>query len=94
MRAQIQQQRWNRSSQIGTKSGIVKQYKKYFSDAENVFYEDSKLMKELETINWCWKKVLVVFLLNLTFWSLIWSISPYPRACPKHATCGVYINCH
>ena len=37
-RGQTQEELWNRRSQIGTQSRIMKQYERYFSDDENVFY--------------------------------------------------------
>jgi len=51
-------------------------------------------MKQDGLINYCWKKIVFLFIVNLIIWTLFWSIKPYDKTCPRHATCGAYINCH
>ena len=52
------------------------------------------MMKEDACIDYIWKTMLVIFLLLSILWLGIYSIQPYGKQCPRHATCGAFINCH
>jgi hypothetical protein len=90
----LAQPRWNSESQLGTKSKMVLQAKKYFKDTDNVFHSDTRLMKEKGCWDCLFWPLIILVLFFSGLWGAIYSISPYDKECPKHATCEAYVNCH
>ena len=70
------------------------QYEKFFDNTDNVFIEETAMMREEAWIDYVWWKLIAVFVINLFIWVAIASIKPYGNPCPRHATCGAFINCH
>lgn len=90
----LSKQKWDSKSQLGTKSKMVLQAKKHFKDTDNVFHEDTELMKKKDFWDCLFWPLIILFLIFGGFWLGVWSIDAYDKPCPKHATCGAYAKCH
>src|SRR5690349_20840718 len=70
------------------------QFKKYFLDAANVFYEDRDTLKELKKTKKIIYYSLPIWFVLAALYILINQIHPFTGECPENATCKVFIRCY
>ncbi len=69
------------------------QYKRYFLDTVNVFYEDRPVLKKIKFSDNLFHGSLVLWLFLFVTYYFIRTITPFEGICPAHARCLVYVRC-
>ena len=70
------------------------QFKKYLDDSDNVFWENSKTVRNLKILRFIKYSLLALFLVLVLSYFLIGRIHSYPEGrCPHNADCGVFVRC-